>query len=60
MAVNDGAVLQKGVIWRSAQDMQTVLNEYGQDLHNEEKTEYDFASELKTKCRNIQNQKKNG
>ncbi len=36
---------QKGVILEvSTRYANGFLNEYGQDLHKEEKTEYDFAS----------------
>ena len=55
VAVNDGAATERSYMEVSTRYANGFLNEYGQDLHKEEKTEYDFASELKNK---MQNQKK--
>ena len=49
MAVNDGAAAERSYMEVSTRYANGFLNEYGQDLHKEEKTEYDFASELKNK-----------
>ena len=58
MAVNDGAAAERSYMEVSTRYANGFLNEYGQDLHNEEKTEYDFASELKNKMQEHSESKK--
>ena len=58
MAVNDGAATERSYMEVSTRYANGFLNEYGQDLHKEEKTEYDFASELKNKMQEHSESKK--
>lgn len=58
MAVNDGAAAERSYMEVSTRYANGFLNEYGQDLHKEEKTEYDFASELKNKMQEHSESKK--
>ena len=57
-AVNDGAATERSYMEVSTRYANGFLNEYGQDLHKEEKTEYDFASELKNKMQEHSESKK--
>lgn len=58
MAVNDGAAAERSYMEVRTRYANGFLNEYGQDLHKEEKTEYDFASELKNKMQEHSESKK--
>ena len=58
VAVNDGAAAERSYMEVSTRYANGFLNEYGQDLHKEEKTEYDFASELKNKMQEHSESKK--
>ena len=42
VAVNDGAAAERSYMEVSTRYANGFLNEYGQDLHKEEKTEYDL------------------